>query len=232
MIAVIIMVTVVGGIGFWTLYNPPGPGPPPSIDTVDSQPTQNQTETTPELTNATSPETNEAPEITNTTEITPETPEFNKTTIIEVTAGELLENVDLSLMVSSDNEVLQAKEWLKKIESAKRINITGVCRGYDESVDPTTNMLFTTVNLFPDDNYEYWPITVSSRIVIVFRNVTDFQKFENSFYDIEAGHMNRLKIDIEGDYLGTTPNPVYTGVDGSIHCWIDNSRIIKVKIIP
>jgi len=82
MIAVIITVTIVGGIGFWALYNPPGL--PSNIDTTDNQPTQNQTKTTPEPTNATSPETDETPEITNTTDTTPETPQLNETEVIVI----------------------------------------------------------------------------------------------------------------------------------------------------
>ena len=209
MIAVIVMVTIVGGIGFWALYNPPGPGPPPSIDITDNQPTQNQTETTPEPTNTTSPETDEVPEITNATDTTPETPELNQTTtIIEVTAGELLWNAEISLRYLQSDEVKKAKEWLDNISSADFIRLTGILIKQEAEERESLR------------GSKYWVIYLGdfeetdrvTKVEIVLESTAEVQKFKD--LNLSVGD----KLQVEGSYWAFT-------AEGG--CWLGNCKIIQ-----
>ncbi len=210
MIAFIIIATIaMGGLGLWTLYKPPGPGPPLNIGSTDNQPTQNETGTSPELTNITSPETDETPEITNTTDTSPETPEFNETTtIIEVTVGELLWNAEISLRYPPDDEVKKAKEWLGNISSAEFIRVTGVLikQEIEEREDVRGNKYWA---IYLGDFEETGRVT---KVRIVFRNTAEIQKFKD--LNLNKGD----KLQFEGDRWG------FTSEGG---CWLDNCKIIQ-----
>ncbi len=88
-VAIVLIVTIALG-GVWWIYKPSTLGSRTKIDTTDNQPTQNQTETTPDPTNVISPEPNELNVTEPEPEPEPETPPTDSD-IIEITMSELVE---------------------------------------------------------------------------------------------------------------------------------------------
>ncbi len=199
----IITIALIGTllIGAGLLYKPPstiesisgiatGPGPP-NIDITDNQPVENETETTSEPTNATSPETDEISEITNTTDVSPEIPQFNKTTtIIEVTAEELLWNGEISFIYPSNDKAEKAKEWLTNLKSAEFIRVTGIL--ISQEVEELEDL----------KGNKYWVIYLgggrTTKIKVILKDAVEIQKFK----DLNLNEGDELQI--EGKYGGTT----------------------------